>query len=403
MNGRAGIALRLAALLSATALVAALALAWDLRPSLPPLPRSFSEPLPSSTINGTLDLAAWAVFVLLDLVLFTTAIKLAIRRTPKRGALRLRRAFAAREKSPVKDADWRKHSAPLVPPVLLIPTRHDVEPRSEQVQAEREVLLEVAPAHATAEVDRTDKRAGIRMLGPFELAGCKKKQPRRQATAELLAYLAIQQRPVSRDELLEALWPGDDPHRSASRFYQAASEARKLLGEAFVRERDTYALDREQVWIDLQELDRLRAEADAAKGEHQRALLERALGLFRGQPLAGIEALWTDSEVRRLCAMQVELLERVGRVRLEAGEKIAALEAAEVAHVLDPSNERPVEVAMKAEAALGRREAVVDRYERLCRELDEQFGLEPSRELKALYRRLLSQDDVTASSGAGAA
>jgi|GEM_PF-2163673 len=408
MNGRAGIALRLAALLSATALVAALALAWDLRPSLPPLPRSFSEPLPSSTINDTLDLAAWAVFVLLDLVLFTNAIKLAIRRTPKRGVLRLRRAFAAREKSPVKDADWRKHSAPLAPPVLLIPTRHDVEPhdvepRSEQVQAEREVLLEVAPAHATAEVDRTDKRAGIRMLGPFELAGCKKKQPRRQATAELLAYLAIQQRPVTRDELLEALWPGDDPHRSASRFYQAASEARKLLGEAFVRERDTYALDREQVWVDLQELDRLRVEADAAKGEHQRALLERALALFRGQPLAGIEALWTDSEVRRLCAMQVELLERVSRVRLEAGEKIAALEAAEVAHVLDPSNERPVEVAMKAEAALGRREAVVDRYERLCRELDEQFGLEPSRELKALYRRLLSQDDVTASSGAGAA
>jgi DNA-binding SARP family transcriptional activator len=403
MNGRAGIVLRLAALLTATALVAALTLAWDLRPSLPPLPRSFSEPLPSSTISGTLDLAAWAVFVLLDVVLFTNVIKLAIRRTPKRGALRLRRAFAASEKSPVNDTHWRKHSAPLAPPVLLIPTRHDAEPRSERVQPEREVLLEVAPAHATAEVDRTDKRAGIRMLGPFELAGCKKKRPRRQATAELLAYLAIQQRPVSRDELLEALWPGDDPHRSASRFYQAASEARKLLGEAFVRERDTYALDGEQVWIDLQELDRLRAEAEAAKGEHQRALLEGALALFRGQPLAGIDALWTDSEVRRLCAMQVELLERVGRVRLEAGEKIAALEAAEVAHVLDPSNERPVEVAMKAEAALGRREAVVARYERLCRELDEQFGLEPSRELKALYRRLLSQDEVTASSGAGAA
>lgn len=402
MNIRATVARRLAAILSAAALVAALSLAWELRPSLPPLPRSFSAPLPASTISRTLDLAAWVVFVFLDLALFMSVMKLAIRRTPRRSELKLRHAFAAREKSTIEDGDWRKHSAPLAPAILRIPPQRNGEPPSEQVQAERDALTEIAPAHATARIERADDHVGVRLLGPFELTGCKKKQPRRQATAELLAYLAIQRRPISRDELLEALWPGDDPRRSAARFYQAASEARKLLGDAFVRARDTYALGPEQVSIDLQELERLRAEAEAVKGEHQRALLEAALALFRGQPLAGIEALWTDSEVRRLCAVQVNLLERVARVRLEAGEEIGALEAAEVAHVLDPSNERPVEVAMKAEAALGRREAVVDRYERLCRELDEQFGLQPSRELKALYRRLLSQDEITASASSGA-
>jgi DNA-binding SARP family transcriptional activator len=51
---------------------------------------------------------------------------------------------------------------------------------------------------------------------------------------------------------------------------------------------------------------------------------------------------------------------------------------------------------MEAEGALGRREAIVERYERLCRELDEQYGLEPSRETKQLYRRLLGQDAVSA-------
>jgi DNA-binding SARP family transcriptional activator len=208
----------------------------------------------------------------------------------------------------------------------------------------------------------------------------------------LIAYLALQPRRASRDELLEALWPGDDPRRSAERFYQAASEARKLLGDAFRRDRDTYVVDRQQIWIDLDELDRLRAEAEAAAGNHRQTLLESALALFRGQPLAGIDALWSDTEMRRLCALQVELLEHTGRVRLEGGETIGALEAAERAHALDPSNERPVQLAMEAEAALGRRESVVERYERLCRELGEQFGLEPSRETKLLYRRLLSQD-----------
>ena len=94
------------------------------------------------------------------------------------------------------------------------------------------------------------QRLGVLLLGPLELTRCKRKQPRRQATAELLSYLAIQRRPVSRDELLEALWPGDDPRRSAARFYQAASEARKLLGDAFQRSRDNYSLDGVRTDID---------------------------------------------------------------------------------------------------------------------------------------------------------
>jgi DNA-binding SARP family transcriptional activator len=392
MNTRVAIARRLVAVLSGAALVAVLAFAWDVRPSPPPLPRSFSAPLPASTISRTLDVVAWVVFVLLDLALFTSVMKLAIRRTPRRSELRLRRAFEAREKSATKDADWRKHSSPLAPPVLRVPKRHDVEPPSERVQLERGVLQAAAPAHATAEVDRTDDRAGMMLLGSFELSGCKKKKPRRQATAELLAYLAIQRRPVSRGELLEALWPGDDPERSAARFYQAASEARKLLGDAFVRARDTYNLDRDQLCIDLDELDELREHAHGADEEHEPALLERALALFRGEPLTGIDALWTDGEQRRLNSIRLSLLERVGRLRLESGNAASALEVADEAAALDGSNEHVVQLAIEAEAALGRRDAVTERYEHLCRDLDERFGLEPSRETKLLYRRILSQD-----------
>jgi DNA-binding SARP family transcriptional activator len=390
MNTRATVARRLAAILSAAALVAALSLAWELRPSLPPLPRSFSAPLPSSTISRTLDLAAWVVFVFLDLALFMSVMKLAIQRTPRSSEPRLRHAFAAREKSTIEDGDWRKHSAPLAPPILRIPPRNS-EPPSEPVQADREVLPEAASVGATARIDRTDDRAGIRLLGPFELTGCKKKQPRRQATAEILAYLAIQRRAVSRDELLEALWPGDDPRRSAARFYQAASEARKLLGDAFIRERDTYTLDRDQLRIDLDELDRLREQAHNAEEEQEPALLERALALVHGEPLAGIGALWADSEQRRLTSLRLSLLERVARLRLESGDAASALEVADEAAGLDGSNEHIVQLAMEADAALGRREAVVERYEQLRRELDERFGLEPSRDTRRLYRQLLSQ------------
>ena len=47
---------------------------------------------------------------------------------------------------------------------------------------------------------------------------------------------------------------------------------------------------------------------------------------------------------------------------------------------------------MEAEAALGHREAVAERYELLRGELDQRLGLEPSSQTKHLYRTLLSQD-----------
>jgi DNA-binding SARP family transcriptional activator len=392
--GRTRIARRLEATLAVTALLLVLALSWELRPAVPQLPQSFSAPLPSSTITTTLELAAWIVFVLLDLVLIRKMLQFAIRREPTRTELRLRHAFAQHE-TPSLDGtrDWRADAAPLAPPVLRLPPRRERaerEPTAPHLQ--RHGPREPSPSVEAAPTHTSDERLGVLLLGPLELTGCKKKQPRRQATAELIAYLAVQRRPASRDELLEALWPGDDPRRSAGRLYQAVSEARKLLGDAFRRDRDLYALDQRQLRIDLDEFDRLRSEAAAAKGKQQRELLDRALALFRGDPLAGIDALWADTEARRLTAFHIEFLERAGRMRLESGDASGALALADEAAAADPSNERPVQLAIEAEAALGRREAAVERYERLRRNLDDQFGLEPSRDTKILYRRLLGQD-----------
>lgn len=302
--------------------------------------------------------------------------------------------FVRHERSSlVGTGDWRAYAEPLAPPVLRLPALREaaqLEPMGSQ--RHRHGARELPTSVEVAVTDTGDERLGILLLGPLELTGCKKKQPRRKATAELIAYLAVQRRPATRDELLEALWPGDDPRRSAGRFYQAASEARMLLGDAFIRDRDTYTLDRQRLRIDLDDLDRLRSEMEATTGEQRQASLERVLALFRGPPLARMGALWADTEARRLCAIEAEVLELLGRLRLEAGDASRALDIAQRAEALDSSNERTVQLAMQAEAALGHRESVVDRYERLCRELDERFGLEPNHETKLLYRRLLSQD-----------
>src|SRR5439155_1651198 len=160
----------------------------------------------------------------------------------------------------------------------------------------------------------------------------------------------VQPQGATRDELLEALWPNDDPRRSEQRFWQASAEARKVLDGGLRRERGRYLLDRERLIVDVDELGTLLAEAaEAETTDLERAALERALGLFRGEPFADIEGPWADGEARRLRAVAVDVIERLGRLRLEDGDTTAALDAAERGIGLDLLNEGLWRLALEAE------------------------------------------------------
>jgi hypothetical protein len=74
-------------------------------------------------------------------------------------------------------------------------------------------------------------------------------------------------------------------------------------------------------------------------------------------------------------AIHIDLLERVGRGRLAAGKARGALDVAERGLAIDGLNEGLWRLALEAESALGLREAVAERYERLRVLLDERLGL----------------------------
>jgi DNA-binding SARP family transcriptional activator len=64
---------------------------------------------------------------------------------------------------------------------------------------------------------------------------------------------------------------------------------------------------------------------------------------------------------------------------------------AEQAIALDGPHEPSWRLALQAEYALGLRESITRRYDELARSLDDQLGLEPARETRVIYRRLLGQ------------
>jgi len=363
--------------------VAALALLWQLRPMTPLLPRSVSAPLTVETIEGVVLWLLWLVVGLLAVTLLVTALRARTRVKIARGPRLSRRP---------NRPPWRVRTATVRPSLpLLVVTDPEWRTRANGAGAASEHPGEHEPP--SAEAVAAPSRPRISVLGPLTIAGAKRTRRGLRASAlELIAYLALRRRQAQRDELLEAFWPGEDPKRTRLRLHQAVRDARRLLGTAVASERDRYWLERADVDADVDELDQLLAAARAAddKGDEQ-LLLERALGLFADEPLAGSDYLWAEGEVRRLRATYVDLLERVGRIRLSSGEARTALDAAERALAVDGLNEGLWRLALEAESALGLREAVDDRYERLRQVVGERLGLEPDRETRSLYRSLLAQ------------
>jgi DNA-binding SARP family transcriptional activator len=291
----------------------------------------------------------------------------------------------------------RQQIAPRRPSWLPPPRRTQIERRAASASQLVELFSRPQPSSAgvpAVEVDAppvadrasgADGRVRVRLMGR-QLIGPDRRLARERATRGLIAYLAIKRAPATLEELCEALWPGEELDRTRQRLWKATRQARRLLGDVLIRERNSYWLDRDRLRLDGDDLDALRTRVAWEPGD-----LEYAFELAADEAFADVEYAWVDSERRRLQAGQLELLERCARLRLDDGDGHGALAAAERLIERDPLNERGWCLAMEAVSLLGNRQGILDRYEQLAETLDERLGLRPSAESTALYRRLLAQ------------
>jgi DNA-binding SARP family transcriptional activator len=343
-------------------------------PALPSFGPSLLTPLTTSTLSQLALLLAWLVLLLLAVALLRRGVAPASPAPPSWASRSPRARARARSAQLVELRSQPSLTIPR-PPVL----EHDAagDDREEAGQPDRE--RGERPVVAT-----------IALLGPVAIEGVRR--PRRAATLELLAYLALHPAGARSDEVLEAMWPGEDPQQTRPRLYQSVSEARRLLGDdALVRDGDRYRLDRARIAIDVDQLEQLlrRLEDPAASSDDA---LERALELWRGEPLAGSDYAWSDGYIHQLEATLAALAEQGARSRLADDDARGALQLAERGLALDSLNETFVRLALESEAALGQRERVTERYEEFSRLLDQTLGLEPQRETRATYRKLLGQE-----------
>lgn len=394
MNVRRQLSARIPAMLASLLLVAIFLFLVDRRPTLPSVPRSFSGPLALWQLEEILVFLGWLASLALLLALLVLTARTIPRPLPPRIPHVLRRDADRGSERRARLAAALPRVNPLAKPYVLTvaaPSGTDAQP-----SATRAAPAATLPAHEVDEPAHEQHRSAvaIRVLGPPTIEGLPRRRRGLRTDCRLfLIYLALHRNGAGRDELIAALWPDAPEQKARQRLYQAAADARSGFGDAFVTQGDVYRLDREQLNVDVDELERLLREADiAADGQREEAALEQALELVRGNPLAGVDLPSLDGEARRLSAVVVDLCDRLAQVRLSGGDSAGALAAAERGIELDELNENLWRIALEAEGALGLREALISRYDALSRLLDERLGLEPQRETRSVYRQLLAQD-----------
>ena len=241
----------------------------------------------------------------------------------------------------------------------------------------------------------------FRLLGPVEalrsgrlvaLGGAK---PR-----ALLALLLIHPNEVvSRDTLIEALWPDRPPGTAAHSLDVQISRLRKaFVPEDLLKTRSGgYVLEVEPEQIDAHRFERLLEEGrrQNAAGQHSEALatLDAAVALWRGAPLADLAYEdFARPEIERLEELRLVATEERSEAELALGHHDTLVPELEALTAKHGPRERLRGQLMLALYRSGRHVEALRVYADTRQRLIEDLGMEPSRQLRELEQAILRQD-----------
>ena len=215
----------------------------------------------------------------------------------------------------------------------------------------------------------------------------------------VLAILLLHAREVvSVDRLVDELWADRPPDTATKTVQVYISRLRKALGDDRLLTRGPgYVLELDPEQLDANQFERLAADGRAAlaRGDAGAAsdLLRQALALWRGPALADFTYDgFAQTEIARLEELRLGALESCFDAELADGRQAALIPELETLVRHHPSRERLREQLMLALYRSGRQREALDSYQDARRELAEELGLEPGRELQDLQQAILAQD-----------
>ena len=267
--------------------------------------------------------------------------------------------------------------------------------------------LSVHGVPSVASGDWLDYRLGIllstriQLCGPYvvELEGRRVEPalPGRQGRL-LFAYLVLNRdRPVGREELVDAVWSQEPPRDPADALAALLSKVRTALANRYLEGRSRLTLvlppnadvDVERALTAVHQ-----AESACALSDWPRAWAASltAQNVAKRTLLGEYEESWIEASRRRLDEVLIRALECYSKACLGLGgtELAGAERTARLLVRLAPLHESGYGLLMSALEAHGNVAEALVVYEALRQRLRSELGVSPAEQLQATYRRLLS-------------
>ncbi|HEY0498095.1 MAG TPA: BTAD domain-containing putative transcriptional regulator [Kutzneria sp.] len=203
---------------------------------------------------------------------------------------------------------------------------------------------------------------------------------------------------VGVDELVDRVWGERPPQRATGTLQSYLTRLRRTAGLTIVRRSGGYVLAVDDpLAVDVRLFEHLVGRARLAT-EPARAveLFEQAIGLWRGEALAGLDSSWAVA-TRELLARQLLAAELdVADLRLQLGRHAALVPELVERAAAHPLDERAAGQLMLALYRNGRQAEALSHYEALRTRLAGELGADPGVQLRQLHQRILTANPVLA-------
>ncbi|WP_258318683.1 AfsR/SARP family transcriptional regulator [Streptomyces griseorubiginosus] len=242
----------------------------------------------------------------------------------------------------------------------------------------------------------------LRLLGPVELSlegrTAEVGPPQRRT---VLAALAVDTgRPVPVDVLIRRVWGTEPPDGARRALHAHVTRLRRLCEQTetqgtsrlrLLRRSGGYLLEARPDQVDIHRFRQLtgRARESGRTDETRAALLREALGLWHGEPLAGLGGQWV-AQVREAWRRQ-HADAAVAWARLESRLSDPVTVLGPLTELLEdyPLVEPLTEALMRALHAAGRSAEALDSYAAVRKRLAEELGTDPGPGLRAVHEAIL--------------
>lgn len=216
----------------------------------------------------------------------------------------------------------------------------------------------------------------------------------------LFQYLVShRQRPVPREALMEALWPDPDTAPAGTALKVVVHRVRKLLrqtarGLEIQPTEDGYRLDGPDLWVDVEEFERLcldaRRHENEARLDDAAASYARATALYRGDFLEDVPDEWVVLRRERLKDLYLLALARLTDAAYADLDYEQCIERCQQILAHDPCREQAYRVLMLCYAHLGQRGRVRRWYEVCVRTLRGELDVDPETDTQATYEQAMA-------------